>query len=224
MSTSYQNNSSLDPCVYSLHQMQTSAGIIRGYFDLFCAEGNKEDEAILKKEIEHLNELLGQVLQLKISDTTGKTLEKKEVEITPFLERVFELFSKTNDVDRFSFLLGSVPQELTISTDIFLLEECLRILLQNAVKHSPSHAAISLVVDVQDSDLIIAIRNEGVGITAEFKEKVFEPLFQIKRNHNNSGLGLTLAKKFVELQNHLLELESDGENYVTFFLKIPLNS
>jgi len=224
MINSCQNGSSLDPCVYSLHQMQTSAGIIKGYFDLFCAEGNEEDKDILKKEIDHLNELLGQVLQLKTSNNTGKALDRKEIQVIPFLERVFELFSKTKDISRFTFLVENVSPELTIKADLFLLEECLRILLQNAVEHSPLETTISLVVDIQDSDLVIAVKNEGVGIPVEFQEKIFEPLFQIKKNHNNSGLGLTLAKKFTELQNHLLELESDGDNFVSFFLKIPLNS
>jgi len=224
MINSCQNESSLDPCIYSLHQMQTSAGIIRGYFDLFCEEGNEEDKIILKEEIGHLNELLGQVLQLKTSDSTGQALDRKEIQVIPFLERVFELFSKTKDINRFSFLVENVSPELTIKTDAFLLEECLRIFLQNAVEHSPAETAISLMVDVQENDLVITIKNEGVGIPVEFQKKIFEPLFQINKNYNNSGLGLTLAKKFVELQNHRLNVESDGNSFVSFFLKIPLNS
>jgi signal transduction histidine kinase len=205
----------------SLHQIQTSAGIIRGYFDLFCLDSSRENKEALGEEIYYLSRLLEKLSQFYDPSKDPASKENKEVDMGKFLRGLFQTFQKQNKTHTFSLAAEEIPEKFCIATDTFFLEECLRALLENAFKHTPQKGEIVLGAKKEKDKVVIFVRNSGVGIPQELHQSIFEPFFQIKKDYKSPGLGLSIAKKFAEIQNHSLGIDSDGKNYVRFSLSIP---
>src|SRR4029453_2496270 len=100
-------------------------------------------------------------------------------------------------------------------------------LLSNAVKFTPEGGRVSLTATVADGGITIAVSDTGIGIAPEDQATIFEEFRQVGRDdarkQEGTGLGLTLAKKFVELHGGRIWVESrvgEGSTF-TFTLLVP---
>ena len=101
-------------------------------------------------------------------------------------------------------------------------------LLQNAVKFTPRGGRIRIAAGATDSQVIVWVTDNGVGIKREFLPHVFERFRQqdasITRTHGGLGLGLGIVKHLVELHGGTVSAASDGENRgATFTVKLPVS-
>ena len=85
-------------------------------------------------------------------------------------------------------------------------------LLSNAVKFTPEGGSVTLNAQPTNDGLQVSVRDTGIGIADEYQEKVFEAFQQAGGSHNvkreGTGLGLTLARQFVEMHGGKMWLES----------------
>jgi signal transduction histidine kinase len=99
-------------------------------------------------------------------------------------------------------------------------------LLSNAVKFTPEGGRISLRASPRDGMVEIAVTDTGIGIAAEDQAAIFEEFRQVgsdeTRKQEGTGLGLTLAKKFVELHGGRIWVTSEVGAGSTFTFSIPL--
>jgi signal transduction histidine kinase len=97
-------------------------------------------------------------------------------------------------------------------------------LLHNAIRYSPPDTMILVTCQDSGSEAVIEIADEGPGIAPEHREKVFERFYRIdkarSRAEGGAGLGLALAKLFVEQSGGTIELESDRG--CIFRIRLPL--
>ena len=101
-------------------------------------------------------------------------------------------------------------------------------LLSNAVKFTPEGGRISISASKTDSGVEISVSDTGVGIAAEDQPKVFEEFRQVGSDYahkvEGTGLGLTLAKKFVELHGGKIWVESEPGKGSTFTFTLPITA
>jgi signal transduction histidine kinase len=99
-------------------------------------------------------------------------------------------------------------------------------LLSNAVKFTPEGGRISLKASYTDDAVEIAVTDTGVGIAPEDQAAIFEEFRQVgtdeRRKQEGTGLGLTLAKKFIELHSGRIWVESEPGRGSTFTFTLPL--
>jgi signal transduction histidine kinase len=102
-------------------------------------------------------------------------------------------------------------------------------LLSNAVKFTPESGRVTLTATVADGAVTVAVSDTGVGIAPEDQAAIFEEFRQVGRDdtrrQEGTGLGLTLAKKFVELHGGRIWVQShvgQGSTF-TFTLPVPLD-
>ena len=99
-------------------------------------------------------------------------------------------------------------------------------LLSNAVKFTPEGGRISLKASGRDGAVEIAVTDTGIGIAPEDQAAIFEEFRQVGRDETRkqegTGLGLTLAKKFVELHGGRLWVESEPRRGSTFTFTLPV--
>ena len=107
------------------------------------------------------------------------------------------------------------------------LKQILLNLLTNAVKFTPDDGKINVSARRDGRDVVIAVRDTGIGIAPEDQEAVFDAFRQVGKHYTNkqegTGLGLTLTRKFVELHGGRLWLESAPGKGSTFTFNIPEN-
>lgn len=104
----------------------------------------------------------------------------------------------------------SVPSEpILIEADPVRLSQVVANLLNNAAEYTPTGGAIALAVSRDGGDVVIAVRDTGVGIPAEMLPRVFELFTQIDRTRKHSqgglGIGLALVKSLVEMHGGRVE-------------------
>ena len=97
-------------------------------------------------------------------------------------------------------------------------------LLSNAVKFTPRGGTVTLTTRASDEQVVISVRDTGVGISAEDQEKIFEEFYQVgaSRTQEGTGLGLALTRRLVELHHGQLTVESEPGAGSTFSVTMPL--
>ena len=105
------------------------------------------------------------------------------------------------------------------------IKQILLNLLSNAVKFTPEGGRIGINARKVDGAVEISIRDTGVGISPEDQAKIFEEFRQVGSNYahktEGTGLGLTLAKKFVELHGGRIWVDSEVGKGSTFSFTLP---
>jgi signal transduction histidine kinase len=97
-------------------------------------------------------------------------------------------------------------------------------LLSNAVKFTPEGGRISLKAGRKDGLVEIAVTDTGIGIAPEDQATIFEEFRQVgsdEKRREGTGLGLTLAKKFIELHGGRIWVESQLDRGSTFTFTLP---
>lgn len=102
-------------------------------------------------------------------------------------------------------------------------------LISNAIKYSPLNKNVVFTVEKRDENIIISVKDEGPGFTAEDKKKLFTKFQRLSSKptggESSTGIGLSITKKIVEMHNGKIWLESREENGSTFFVsfkEVPL--
>jgi signal transduction histidine kinase len=104
------------------------------------------------------------------------------------------------------------------------LEQVLLNLMTNAVKFTPQGGSISIKVREEDSGLLVAVTDNGVGIATEEQPRLFKPYSRISADRQRQpglGLGLALAKQVVELHGGRIWVESEAGKGSTFSFFLP---
>lgn len=98
-------------------------------------------------------------------------------------------------------------------------------LLTNAIRYSPAGSGIQLKVEETDGRMLaFSVQDTGTGIPAAFREKIFERFYQVPGTHHqkSSGLGLAIAREFIEAQGGSIGVESEEGKGSRFYFRLPL--
>lgn len=118
---------------------------------------------------------------------------------------------------------SSVNQDVWIDKN--LLKNILMNLISNAVKFTNENSIINISSAIADNNLVISVRDNGIGISEEDQEHLFERFFRAKNagNIQGTGLGLHIVSKYLELLNGRIEMTSKIDEGSTFTIYIPQN-
>jgi signal transduction histidine kinase len=104
--------------------------------------------------------------------------------------------------------------------DPFRLAEVFANLVQNALQASPANGVVEVHIShVGGSRVQVVVRNTGVGVPPELRERIFQPFFTTKTR--GTGLGLAIARQIVEAHRGTIRLDSDGLTETVFTVELP---
>ncbi len=175
----------------------------------------------IKDSVKHLNDLLEDFLSL------GKLEEGK---VSRKVERfvVKDLLEETTDDIKGIFKDGQYLQHHLQDTSVFttdrkLLKNILINIISNAVKFSPEGATIDLFARQENGRLKIAVRDKGIGISEEDQQHLFSSFFRAKNaiNIQGTGLGLHIVKRYVDLIDGDISLQSQLDHGTTVSIDLP---
>ena len=115
---------------------------------------------------------------------------------------------------------------IRLEADPARLSQVLAILLSNAAKYTPPGGRIALSVERQGAEVVLRVRDNGIGIRPEMRERIFEPFVHGDRIagqvQEGLGIGLTLARSLIELHGGTVEAHSDGPGRGSeFVVRLP---
>lgn len=116
-----------------------------------------------------------------------------------------------------------LPDDFTIAIDTEKLERVCFNLLSNAFKYTPDNGRINFIVRTESDNLVIAVHDTGRGISERDLGNIFDRFFQVDKVHpQGSGIGLSLAKAFVELHHGKITVTSREGKGSEFSVTIPV--
>jgi len=129
--------------------------------------------------------------------------------------------------ERHHRLTLDVPRGLRVQGDATRLTQIVVNVLSNAAKYTEANGDIALTVRRDGNHVEIAVKDSGLGISSDMLPRVFDLFAQerqtIDRSHGGLGLGLTIAKRLVELHGGTIEARSDGVGAGSqFVIRLPL--
>ncbi len=210
------------------HELRTPVAIIRGRAEL-AVERERDAPAYaaalrdIAAEAERLGRLVDDLLRLARAEAGERAARR---------ERVF-LDDLADDAVEGAVVLGAGRgvhvslgrfEEAAVNGDPELLRQVLMILLDNAIKYTPSGGAVRLDVFLEESRPTIVVEDTGPGIPPEHLPHVFERFFRGDRNRAGSGagLGLAIARWILEQHGARIDLESAPGQGTRLHVRFPV--
>ena len=175
---------------------------------------------------QQINALVEQLFELAHLDSSEVNMDREPVAIAELAEDVmqqFRLLAERNNV-----VLNVEPRDssLLAYADIAKLERVLGNLVDNAVRHCTDGGSVTIAFQVKDNDQItVTVSDTGRGIEASDLPHIFSPHYKGKNpipgNRINSGLGLAITRRLLELHNTEISVESRIGEGASFSFSLP---
>lgn len=214
------------------HELRTPLTLIKGYctsllrqdvsWDL---ESQWEFLQIIDEKTDELRDLIDKILQSAKLEAGALKLEKEPLLIPRLARKIIEEIAPR--AKNHKFTLRFAPAFPVLEADVRCMEQVLRNLAENAVKYSPAGGEIIIAGEVDSSKVVVSVSDNGMGIPAEHREKVFYRFYRVSnlstRSNPGSGLGLSITKGHVEAHGGEVWLESKVGVGSTFYFSLPLD-
>jgi PAS domain S-box-containing protein len=222
-----KTNSELDQFVYSVsHDLRAPLSSMLGVINI--SEVETEEPAIL----EHLKYLKGSVRKLDtfITDILDYSrnarldLKKEKINFKDMLNDI------TTNLKYMSSNGRQVKMDIDISNGVEFYSDKGRVsvllnnLISNAIRYQDIKTEspfVRIKVDMRDTETNIAISDNGIGISKQNQEKIFNMFYRVSDKSVGSGLGLYIVKETVQKLNGKITVESEEGKGTTFFLNLP---
>ncbi|MDJ0940881.1 MAG: HAMP domain-containing sensor histidine kinase [Woeseiaceae bacterium] len=185
---------------------------------------DEKDQETIRAEIAEMEKIVVSLIEAERLNTRHASLNRTQVRLDDLVEELLSDFF-TRDRERIK-VISNAPN-LEASLDEARVKLCLKNLLSNALRYSPESAGpVTLVVDEQDGELVLRVRDRGPGIPPEHAARIGEPFYRgdpsRARQTGGTGLGLYLATLVARAHEGTLRLV-DTEVGACFEVRLPLS-
>ena len=214
------------------HELRTPLNSVIGFSEvlrerIFGDLNDKQAEYVqdIHSSGRHLLDLINDILDLSKIEAGRMELDQSAFDLGESLRSALTLVRERASRHGIALAMEGADDIGEIVADERKVRQVVLNLLSNAVKFTPDGGRVTLALKRGDSVVEIAVRDTGVGIAPEDHAAVFEEFRQVgtdsARKHEGTGLGLALAKRFVELHGGAIHVESLPGKGSTFSFTLP---
>lgn len=204
------------------HELRTPINLILSSLQLidlkidFMKELKWENREFLEKNLKRLRQNSYRILKLVNNLIDSNRIDSGKFNYTPrncdIISLVEDICMSTSDFIKnmgMNIVFDTDKEEKIIAVDIDSIERIILNLISNAIKFSKENGFIEVYIKCNDTVDII-IKDNGIGIEPNNLEKVFDRFEQVKNNDkkNGSGIGLSLVRSLVEMNNGIIKVKS----------------
>ncbi len=220
------------------HELRTPLNLIIGFSDIMANDpetyGDMVWPANLRGDAEqiyhssrHLASLIDDILDLSALEARRMRLTLQQVDIRQVVEEAVSVVRSLFERKGLYLRLDLAPDLPLLSIDPLRIRQVVLNLLSNASRHTERGGA-TVTARLVDGQVRVSVADTGSGIAPEHRDKVFQEFRQIdsstRRQHEGTGLGLALSKRFVELHGGSMAFESVLGGGSTFYFTLPAPS
>jgi len=213
------------------HELRNPLAPIRNALQILDMPGadernQKRAKDMMRRQLHHLVRLVDDLLDVSRIITGRVELRKEHFELSAAVTRAVETAEPMIDA-RGHQLIVSVPDEpILVHADLVRLSQVISNLLTNAAKYTSKASQIWLSAQREGSDVVIRIKDQGIGIAPAMLGRVFDLFVQAdaspSRAQGGLGIGLTLVRRLIELHGGSVTATSDGlERGSEFVVRFP---
>lgn len=217
------------------HELRTPLNVILGalqLMDLFyekpldtSCEKVKRYCKIMRQNCYRLLRLVNNFIDLNKLDSGYMSLNMDNYDIVNIISKIASSVTDYIENQGINFCFDSKINSRVIACDPDNIERIILNLLSNSVKFTNNGGMIQVTLWDNESNLFIAVKDTGIGISKEKQDLIFKRFVQVdksmSRSHQGSGIGLSLVKSLVELQGGSIKLISEAGKGCEFIIELP---
>lgn len=185
---------------------------------LKLAHGDREISAratnMIERQLTHMVRLIDDLLDVSRISRGKLELRRERIELAAVIYQAIETCVAMAESANQKITVTMPPQPVYLDVDSVRLSQVVSNLLNNACKFAGQGGFINLSVVTTGSDVVIAVKDNGIGIPSAMLGSIFEMFAQVdqslERSQSGLGIGLTLVKRLVELHDGSIEARSEG--------------
>jgi signal transduction histidine kinase len=221
-------NKELDSFVYSVsHNLRAPLMSVLGLINLVQLENKDGDQTMnnyfqmMQHSIHKLDETLKEILDY--SRNARSALNITGVDIKKMTEDSFERLKYMEGSDAVAKSI-EIDDNIPFYTDAYRLSVIINNLVSNAIKYRDVHktnSELKVKIKITDTHLDVTFVDNGIGISAEYRPKIFEMFFRATERSEGAGLGLYIVRETVDKLHGTITVESEIGHGTTFKILIP---
>ncbi len=215
------------------HELKSPINAVEGYLRIMKDKqaGDRIDDymEMIDRSVERIKgmrNLILDLLDLTRMESGSKSRDIRQLDITQIARGVADTVEPLAIQHNIKVHLDA-EENIFLNADKHEIEIIINNLLSNAVKYNKENGEVFFTIRKKDDSVLIKIEDTGIGMTKEETELLFRDFVRIKnpktKHITGSGLGLSIAKKMVEMYNGTIEVDSKPDVGSTFTVEIPFN-
>jgi signal transduction histidine kinase len=183
--------------------------------------------AMIERQVNHLVRLVDDLLEISRITRGQVELRKERVDLQTIVTGAIEAGKPVIEQMEHHLTTDIPADPIVLHADPVRMTQIVTNLLNNAAKYTPRGGEIRLSASCDESNVVISVKDNGIGIPEGMLSQVFEPFVQvdhsIARSYGGLGIGLTLVRTLAERHGGTIECRSEGEGKGTeFIVTLPL--
>jgi len=212
------------------HELRTPLAVVRGIGEAAVAERRtppEYEEALgsILEEVDRMSNLVDTLLRLSRGDAGTIRLTHEPTNLGDLAREAAASLGILAE-ERGQTLALDISDGPIASVDRLVLREALTNVLDNAIKYSPKGSTVALAVERTTDGAVIAIRDQGPGVSPEHRERIFDRFYRVDesrtRDGGGAGLGLAIAKWAVEMHGGQITVHDGPRGGSEFRIVLPI--
>ncbi|MEZ4722418.1 MAG: PAS domain S-box protein [Flavobacteriales bacterium] len=201
------------------HQFRTPLTIIQSSIAILSMMEGQLDEKLkaqfrkvadrIRGQIRRMTELMDDILILGKLDATGIQGKLTETDLVALVRDLLQKYEEIpENKGRVHLKIKGTPNEVELDEN--LMEHAISNLVSNALKYSITGSGVNVEISFEEDTPQVKIMDQGIGIPKDQLDKIFEPFFRAGNTENvpGTGLGMTIVKEYLGLNNASIDIES----------------
>ncbi|WP_373598418.1 HAMP domain-containing sensor histidine kinase [Paraclostridium bifermentans] len=212
------------------HELKTPLTSISGFVETLRINENIDVKTrdrflgIIESESDRLKRLIDDILLLSFIENKD-TLCGEKVDVLNTAREVYELTINSANSKDIELKYKFEDDNITIDSNRDYIKQIFLNLIDNAIKYTPNGGFVETIVSQNNKDILIKVKDNGIGIDKEDKNRIFERFYRVdkarSRDVGGTGLGLAIVKHIVKSLDGNIVVESELNKGTEFIVTIP---
>jgi signal transduction histidine kinase len=211
------------------HELRTPLSSIQGTLHLLAAgvyvelpEKAQKRVIMAESNTVRLINLINELLEIEKMSAGKLKMQFSSIRIKPIIERAVLTAQVLAESKQIS-IIPDCPKDVEVFADPVRIEQVLMNLLSNAIRHAPAESSVTVSSNVHPEAVEVRVTDQGPGIPASAREKIFERFEQVasQDERGTSGLGLSICKMIVEEHGGSIGVDSEEGKGSSFWFRLP---
>ena len=212
------------------HELRNPLAPIRSGLELLRLQAGSQDETLelMQTQVDHIVRLVDDLLDVSRIVQQKIELRLETIELSTIVQRSVEAVLPSFQQHQHDVRVVLPAEPIWLRADPVRLTQIVENLLHNASKYTPPQGRIEISAELADKDVMLSIKDNGIGIEADLLPCVFDLFTQASRSLDRAqgglGIGLTLVRALVHLHGGTVAVDSPGPGCgSTFTVRLPIS-
>ena len=209
-----------------LTMMQVPLQLIAGEHAPLSDEERRTLLAMISANVKKLSNMIRQLMEFRKIDQRQVSMNLAEIDIVAYVGCICDYFRAHFEAKNLKIECDLPTEQIAMTVDPEKIELVLYNLLQNAYTFTHPGGKVQVSLQRDEQGICIAVRDTGIGIRSEYLDKIFRRFWQVHESDTmptlGAGIGLAVAREFVEMHNGCIKVESRYGTGSCFTICLPM--